>query len=584
MGKPLIIVEAPAKAKSISGYLQGQYTVIATVGHFCDVGVDDANIVREANGAWHLYPQITPDKKQIWKRILSEIKNASEVIIATDGDREGEVIGYNVALKAKLPKSTRRLVIKEITPEGCQKALASPRGTIDIQMVRSGEARRALDRIIGFTVSSYVRGRVDRKTLPVDPRTKKAVSLSAGRVQTAVLRFIVDREIERETFKPEPIWKIAAALEGGCLLKSEIFHQKPPHDFEAANPAEVTIKTVDREGKPKVPPPPLITSTLLEEAAQKFGFAAEKTQRIAQTLYEGIDVPGHGRLGLITYIRTDSPRMEPEAVNTIRGLLKKLDPKLVPGKARVYKGSAGAQDAHECLRPTHFEILPKELDGIAPPRGLTDEDLKKVYGLIYARAVASQAEDAIDDVINIGAEWSGVPLKGTFTREISRGWRKVLGTKAPSDPLPEDIRPSTVSTAELTLEADETKPPSAYTEPTLIKYLKKSGVGRPSTYAGIMGTLVNRKYITRKGKNIQSTELGREVLREVLLCWQDQFNAEFTSHMEDVLDKIADGADRDKALDGLVKPFVGKAPLKGALFHKKKKPAEQADPGVEHGA
>ncbi len=562
----LVIVESPSKAKTITKYLGKGYKVMASVGHIRDLpkklGVDIENGFQEEY-------EISPAKEKVVKELRAAAKTADELILATDPDREGEAISWHLLEAIKPPKSlpVSRVLFNEITPAGIAKAMAAPT-VINKKLVDAQRARRVLDRLVGYKVSQVLWDKVRR-------------GLSAGRVQSVAVRIIVDRELEIRAFNPVEYWvlkaKFAAKLPpsfwmklvklGGQALqlgnketKRRVGDAKQAQDLKAKlEKAAYTVTGLETKEKKRNPAAPFTTAKLQQEAAQKLKMSVSRTMQNAQRLYEGADF-GEGPVGLITYMRTDSPRMAPEAVEATRDFIaKKYGKEFLPAKARVYAGKAGAQDAHEAIRPTDITRTPESL------RGHLEPDQFRLYALIWRRTMASQMEAArFDETVvqteaEVGKDVAIFEAKGEIERfagwlAVYRADKTEVEAEAIADAarLPdeededEELLPAMKLGEALKLEqldADQqfTKPPARFNEATLVKELEEDGIGRPSTYASIIATIQDRDYVKKVEGRFKPTDLGMTVTELLIQGFHDLLDPKYTSGMEGNLDRIEEG-------------------------------------------
>lgn len=556
-GKPLIIVESPAKADTIKKYLKGEYEVLASKGHVKDLpekalGVDIARGFR---------PRfvVVPSRRKTLEALKRAASQANKVLLAPDPDREGEAIAYHIAeeIKAAQP-NIERVLFREITPSGIREGLSNPR-PLDLNMVESQIARRILDRLVGYCIS------------PILWRKVKG-GLSAGRVQSPALRLIVEREREIESFVPKEYWVIKALLrveetseEFSATLwrlasrKAEIRNQGEAEGLiERLRTKPFVVESLEAKEQRKPPAPPFITSTLQQEASRLLKFSPTKTMQIAQTLYEGVEVGDEGRVGLITYMRTDSVRVAEEAIVAARKEIKsRFGEEYLPGRPRTYKSRPGAQEAHEAIRPTSVERRPEDLKPYLKP------DEFKLYQLIYQRFLASQMTDAIYDqtIVTIRAEDALFRTTGmTLKHEgylLAWGHDKENGEEGEEEEekIPKGLREGQILTLlDLKGEQKFTKPPPRYSEATLIRELEERGIGRPSTYATIVSHILEKGYCEKQGGKLRPTELGRLVSDLLVRHFPEQVDYEFTARMESALDEIEAGR-RDRL--NLLQDFWG---------------------------
>ncbi|HID10670.1 MAG TPA: type I DNA topoisomerase [Candidatus Latescibacteria bacterium] len=540
MGKSLVIVESPAKAKTINKFLGKGYEVRASMGHICDLpenrlGVDIQDKFR---------PQyvIIPGKHKVVSELKRAVRDAEQVLLATDPDREGEAIAWHIAERVVGGKrGVRRVLFHEITERTVRDALANPQD-IDMRKVHAQQARRVLDRLVGYQVS------------PLLWKTIKG-GLSAGRVQSVALRLVCEREEEIERFTPKEYWTITARLRtpSGDEFEAVLARRggKRVHlpDEESARKVLEELKglsfvvhqVLTKEVK-RNPPPPFITSTLQQEAARKLGFSAGKTMRVAQGLYEGVDLDGE-RTGLITYMRTDSVRLAEEAVHAAREFVaSSYGPKFLPQRPRAFKSRRGAQEAHEAIRPTEVHREPKKV------KKFLTQDQYKLYELIWKRFLACQMAQVVLDRKTVEIKAGDCIFKATGSTVKFAGFTVLYQEAKDEDQeerevvLPECIGAGEVLTlVGLSPGQHFTKPPPRYTEASLVKELESKGIGRPSTYAQIIGTLKEREYVVKEKGRFVATDLGRAVNALLVRIFPDIFEVGFTARMEEDLDRVEAG-------------------------------------------
>ncbi len=531
--KDLIIVESPSKAKTISHYLGDSYEVKASMGHVKDLPANKmgVNIERDFEPEY----VIIKGKEKVLKELKKAAKSANKVYLASDPDREGEAIAWHIANEIGVPDKTFRIVFHEITKRAIEEALKNPEG-IDIRKVDSQQARRVLDRLVGYSLSPLLWRRIDK-------------GLSAGRVQSVALKLICDREKEIEEFVPEEYWKIEALLGyENTNFVAELFKvkgekiQRLSKDeaediFKRLNGQSFFLDKVEKKQKKVKPKPPFITSTLQQEAFKFFGFTSKKTMMIAQQLYEGIDIPGKGYTALITYMRTDSVRVADHALKSVRSFIKKrFGTSYLPSKPNEYKTSSSSQDAHEAIRPVNVDLTPDDLRGKIP------SDHLKLYELIWRRFVASQMKPAVIDSTIFEIKSGDYTFKATGSVLKFEGYRKVYeDTKDKDVVLPEASEGTEFTVLEIKKTQHFTKPPPRYTEASLIKTLEEKGIGRPSTYATIVSTIIDRGYVVRDKKALIPTPLGRIVSEVLVRNFPKIMDVSFTASMEEDLDRIAKG-------------------------------------------
>lgn len=550
--RPLIIVESPTKARTISRFMKAKYDVKASMGHVRDLPKSKLGVDIE-NGFKPQYITIR-GKGKVIKELKEAAKQASDVYLATDPDREGEAISWHLCHVLDIePQQARRVTFHEITENAVKEAFRNPM-PIKQSLVDAQQARRILDRLVGYTLSPLLW----KKVKP---------GLSAGRVQSAALRLIVDREIEIETFQPEEYWTIEALLQGEKgLVKAKYYgydgkkrdlrhRQDVDQVLQRIEGAQFIVTSVQPKERRKNPPLPFTTSTLQQEASRKLGFTVRKTMSVAQTLYEGVELGEQGYAGLITYMRTDSTRVSPVAVKEARQYIEGVFGKEYIGRDRKRKSAPGAQDAHEAIRPTEVRRLPSEI------KKYLTEDQYKLYELIWNRFVASQMAAAVYDTVTCDIEANKHVFRATGSRLAFPGFTKLYeeGEDNPEEPA-EEIIPLSVNERlelkQLDPQQHFTQPPQRYTEASLVKTLEQNGIGRPSTYAPIIATLTEREYVVREKRRLVPTELGRlvdSILREHFPSIVD---VGFTADMEKRLDAIEAGSSRwEQVIGEFWEPF-----------------------------
>ncbi|UCC49483.1 MAG: type I DNA topoisomerase [Gemmatimonadota bacterium] len=550
-GSKLLIVESPAKARTLHRYLGDGYVVKASVGHIRDLPKRDLGVDIE-NGFEPHYVTIR-GKGKVIQELKRAAREAAQILLGTDPDREGEAIAYHVAEQlgyhSKHGERFKRVLFEEITPEGIAQGLENP-GQIDFRKVDAQQARRILDRLVGYKASPFL-------WKPIRP------GLSAGRVQTVALRLIWEREEEIRHFQPQEYWRVEALLEkSGVRFTAKLHHldgHRPELHDEAAASAVVEavrdvpfqITRIRRKERRKNPSAPFTTSTLQQEAAKRLRFPAKRTMRIAQQLYEGLEVGGKA-IGLITYMRTDSTRVAASAANAARSYVEReFGGRYLPKSARLYLGKQqkGAQEAHEAIRPTSVHRTPESLKRELEP------DQLALYSLIWLRFVASQMSPAVYDTTTVdfdltGADGRDYVFRATgsvlkfdgFTRlyrvEHEEGEGRTLDDL---EPLPELAEGERVKLLELSKSQHFTEPPPRFSEASLVKELEKLGIGRPSTYAQILSTLLERTYVELDRRRFVPTPLGETVVQVLIRVFPDTFDVDFTSNMEANLDRIEEG-------------------------------------------
>jgi DNA topoisomerase-1 len=556
----LVIVESPAKAKTIGKYLGRAYKVRATIGHVRDLPEKKMGIDIE-NGFQPEYVTI-PGKEKTVAELKSAARDSREIFLATDPDREGEAIAWHVAqqIKSKNGAPVRRVLFHEITRDAVQLAIQNA-GEIDERKVEAQQARRVLDRLVGYKAS------------PVLWKTVKK-GISAGRVQTVALRLLVEREREIRAFKPVEYWTVEALLEENgqqFTAKLHLLDGKKPvinneHEAKAILDALKKRKTfqvteVKRRERRKNPAAPFTTSTLQQDAAKKLGFGSKRTMRLAQDLYEGIEIgKEEGSVGLITYMRTDSTRVAPSAAMQARDYIKMMyGPDYLPDAPRLYSESKSknAQDAHEAIRPTDPTRRPEHI------RKYLKEDQYRLYELIWQRFMASQMTPAVFDTTTIDFEFDRFLFRATGSVMKFDGYQKLYKESREAEEgkpleaeqgLPPVEKGEEIPVKSITPSQHFTEPPPRYSEASLVKELERLGIGRPSTYASIVSTLVDRRYAMLEQRRFFPTQLGEQVEKVMVKSFPDVFNVRFTSHMEGDLDKIEEG---DVNWRKMLKDFYG---------------------------
>ncbi len=555
MAKSLVIVESPTKAKTLSKYLGRNYQVLASVGHLKDLPKSKLGIDLDHDFEPHYV--VIRGKSKILKEIKSSAKKAKEIYLAPDPDREGEAIAWHIAEELNGDGNrVHRILLNEITEAAVKRAIKSP-GTIDMKKVNAQQARRVLDRLVGYLLSPLLWKKIRR-------------GLSAGRVQSVAVRVICERENEREAFRPVEYWTITATLAGEhpptftaklievqderAVIQTESQATQIVQDLEGAT---FSVSNVEQKEKRRNPLPPFVTSRLQQDSVRKLRFAAKKTMMLAQRLYEGIEIGKEGQVGLITYMRTDSPRIAPEALQDLRGYIQEsFGESYLPTQPNVYKTQKSAQEAHEAIRPTSVHRDPETL------RPYLEPDLYKLYKLIWNRFVASQMTAGVDLITQVDIKAGNYTFRASGTVEKFDGFRRIYreevepahengGTGEEGAP---DINASlpilTVDESLTLVEGPEagiqskqhfTQPPPRYNEASLIRAMEEKGIGRPSTYATIISTIQDRHYVEKEDNRFRPTELGRMVNDRLIGHFPDVFDVEFTAKMESELDGIEDG-------------------------------------------
>ncbi|PDW95774.1 DNA topoisomerase I [Helicobacter pylori] len=550
--KHLIIVESPAKAKTIKNFLDKNYEVIASKGHVRDLSKFALGIKIDETGFTPNYV-VDKDHKELVKQIIELSKKASTTYIATDEDREGEAIGYHVAclIGGKL-ESYPRIVFHEITQNAILNALKTPR-QIDMSKVNAQQARRFLDRIVGFKLSSLIASKITK-------------GLSAGRVQSAALKLVIDKEREIKAFKPLTYFTLDAYFEphleaqlisykGNKLKAQELIDEKKAHEIKSELEKEsYIISSIIKKSKKSPTPPPFMTSTLQQSASSLLGFSPTKTMSIAQKLYEGVATP-QGVMGVITYMRTDSLNIAKEALEEARNkILKDYGKDYLPPKAKVYSSkNKNAQEAHEAIRPTSIILEPNALKDYLKPEEL------KLYALIYKRFLASQMQDALFESQSVVVACEKGEFKASGRKLLFDGYYKILGNDDKDKLLPNLKENDPIKLEKLESNAHVTEPPARYSEASLIKVLESLGIGRPSTYAPTIALLQNRDYIKVEKKQISALESAFKVIEILEKHFEEIVDSKFSASLEEELDNIAQNkADYQQVLKDFYYPFMDK--------------------------
>ncbi|RVY94734.1 type I DNA topoisomerase [Helicobacter pylori] len=550
--KHLIIVESPAKAKTIKNFLDKNYEVIASKGHVRDLSKFALGIKIDETGFTPNYV-VDKDHKELVKQIIELSKKASTTYIATDEDREGEAIGYHVAclIGGKL-ESYPRIVFHEITQNAILNALKTPR-KIDMSKVNAQQARRFLDRIVGFKLSSLIASKITK-------------GLSAGRVQSAALKLVIDKEREIKAFKPLTYFTLDAYFEpnleaqlisykGNKLKAQELIDEKKAQEIKNELEKEsYAISSIVKKSKKSPTPPPFMTSTLQQSASSLLGFSPTKTMSIAQKLYEGVATP-QGVMGVITYMRTDSLNIAKEALEEARNkILKDYGKDYLPPKAKVYSSkNKNAQEAHEAIRPTSIILEPNALKDYLKPEEL------KLYALIYKRFLASQMQDALFESQSVVVACEKGEFKASGRKLLFDGYYKILGNDDKDKLLPNLKENDPIKLEKLESNAHVTEPPARYSEASLIKVLESLGIGRPSTYAPTISLLQNRDYIKVEKKQISALESAFKVIEILEKHFEEIVDSKFSASLEEELDNIAQNkADYQQVLKDFYYPFMDK--------------------------
>ena len=556
----LVIVESPAKAKTISKYLGRGYKVTASMGHVRDLPASQLGIDVD-NGFAPKYITIK-GKQKLVKELKAEAKKCDGVLLATDPDREGEAISWHLANILGLdPAAPNRVTFDEITKKGVKEGMAHPRA-INIDLFNAQQARRELDRLVGYKLSPFLWRKVRR-------------GLSAGRVQSVAVRLIRDRELEIENFKPDEYWNIDAALypqsnsKNGFTArlaatadgkKLTVTNKEQADTIVAAlDGKSYTISKLEKGKRRRQPAPPFITSTLQQDASRAFGFSATRTMRAAQTLYEGMDIAGHGTVGLITYMRTDSLRIAAEASAAAKQFIAgRWGDNYVCNTQRKWKSrsATAAQDAHEAIRPSMPELTPDEVEQSI------SGDTAKLYRLIWSRFMASQMADCIQDTVSVSITAGDYLFRASGFRVSFDGFTALYEESTDDKQKKETALPpleegQTLKLRSLTADQKFTQPPPLYTEATLIHALEENGIGRPSTYAPIITTIVDRGYVEKDQKKLKTTPLGQAVNTVMMEQFPNIVDVKFSADMEKKLDIIEAGkADWVQTIDDFYKGFA----------------------------
>ena len=565
----LVIVESPSKAKTIGKYLGPDYLVKASMGHLRDLPKSKMGVDLEGN--FEPQYQAVRGKEDLIKELKTAAAKADKVYLATDPDREGEAISWHLKELLKLSdEKAQRVTFNEITQKVVRESIASPRD-IDYDLVDAQQARRVLDRIVGYQLSPLLWKKVRR-------------GLSAGRVQSVATRLVVDRENEIRAFEAKEYWTLDVTLNltekaGSFVARYHGEDKKRELHNEAETQAiidDVTgkpfaVTNVKKAEKKRSSAPPFTTSTLQQEASRKLGMTPKRTMALAQQLYEGVDIEGEGTTGLITYMRTDSLRLSDEAMASAASFIKaRYGDAYYYGKFHVYKTKSGAQDAHEAIRPTHVELDPERI------KGSLNKDQYRLYKLIWSRFLASQMANAVYDTVSIDAECAGHVFRASHQSMRFPGFIAVYEEgrddelEATGSALP-DLQPGDQAAAtKFDKEQHFTQPPARYTEATLVKAMEEKGVGRPSTYAATVSVIQDRDYVIKQDKRLAPTALGEVVTGLMMDKFNDIIDVEFTANMESKLDQVEEGKQNWKEL--LADFYQG--------FHKQMEEAETSLEGV----
>ena len=543
----LVIVESPAKAKTIGKYLGPGYQVKASMGHVRDLPKSKLGV--DVEHGFTLDYQPIKGKEEVIDDLQKTAKKSEKVFLATDPDREGEAISWHLKELLGIPDDkTYRVTFNEITKKVVNEAIAAPRA-IDQNLVDAQQARRVLDRIVGYQISPLLWKKIRR-------------GLSAGRVQSVATRLVAEREAEIKAFVPEEYWSLDVDLERiapnlgqfrasfyGREKKMDLHSEEEVQSVVSAVQADsFTVQGVKRQDKQRNPAPPFTTSTLQQEASRKLNMTPARTMSIAQQLYEGVDIEGEGTIGLITYMRTDSLRLSDEATEAAKNFIQgRYGADYYPGKPRVFKTKSGAQDAHEAIRPSNVNLTPEQLK-----KDLTSEQYR-LYKLIWSRFLACQMAPAVYDSVTIEVESAGYRFRANHSALKFSGYTAVYveGKDEDEEVLRQSPLPDLREGEALELLKSEpgqhfTQPPSRYTEATLIKALEEKGIGRPSTYAPTISTILDREYVVKEGKNLRTTPLGEVVNDLMKEKFPDIVDTAFTARMEELLDEVEEGKENWK--------------------------------------
>ncbi|MCL2755875.1 MAG: type I DNA topoisomerase [Firmicutes bacterium] len=566
----LVIIEGIGKKDTIKKYLGSGYEVMATGGVFRDLQKRALSVDVDDN--YTPKYKVVKDKEEVVKKLKEKAAKADEVLIATDPDREGEAIGWHLAVVLGIKADqAKRIVFNEITKSAIQKAIASPQ-TLNMDLVKAQQARRILDRLVGYKLSPVVSKKINKS------------KLSAGRVQSVTLKLVVLREREIINFKPEEFWdffahlekdkvEFRASLHNGLDGKRIKLTSKEQVDTVVAgvNGAKYTVKDVRKSVTRQHAPAPYVTSSMQQDALNKAGLSLARCGRAAQSLYEGVNVGERGKIALVTYIRTDSFRVAPEAQYAAKDfIIKTFGPEYAPEKFNFYKSKKSAQDAHEAIRPVSIEVTPDEVDKYV------ERDQAKLYRLIYNRFLASQMTEATFNSVSVDIDANNYMFRATGRTPIFAGWQAAHGVvvgvekpKAKKDDdeentekeefvkLPELEVGNLLKFLKLEFAQKFTKPPARFTEATLVKAMEEAGIGRPATYNPIIQNIAARFYTEKDGKYIKPTELGFIIVDLLDKYFVEIMNVEFTAGLEERLDDIAyEGLDWVKVIDDFYKPFM----------------------------
>ncbi|HVN90312.1 MAG TPA: type I DNA topoisomerase [Candidatus Binataceae bacterium] len=562
MAKNLLIVESPAKAKTIKRYLGRDFTVAPSVGHVVDLPKSKLGV--DIKKGFEPEYEVIPAKKKVIDGLKEAAHNKDNIYLATDPDREGEAIAWHIAQHlGKVSGNVHRVLLHEITEKAVKEAISHP-ATIDQHLFEAQQARRVLDRLVGYQVSPLLWDKVKR-------------GISAGRVQSVALRIIVEREKEREAFRAEEYWTLDANLEAKNPppFKARLYSYKDERidnkavklskqvadEIIAACEKETfTVAKVERKEVRRSPVPPFITSRLQQEASRKLRFSPSRTMKIAQRLYEGVELGDQGAVGLITYMRTDSPRVSDDALNNVRGyIMSRYGKDYLPDRPNFYRSGKSAQDAHEAIRPTAVERDPESM------ARYLDKDALALYTLIFNRFVSSQMPPAVYDRTTVDISVDGAVFRATgqvmkfdgFMRVYLEGEDEAPSADEETATLPATNEGDVLKLMSFVPEQHFTQPPPRFTQATLIKELEDKGIGRPSTYAAIMTSILNREYVEEdESKRMRPTSLGRVVCDLLVAAFPDILEVGFTASMEEELDGVEEGREPwARALKRFYGPF-----------------------------
>lgn len=548
MPKHLVVVESPAKAKTIKKYLGANYEVVASNGHVRDLPKSRLGIEVE-NDFEPTYITIR-GKGDILAKLRREVKKADKVFLATDPDREGEAISWHLSQMLKLAdKDYARISFNEITKNAVKSSIKSARD-IDMNLVDAQQARRVLDRVVGYQISPILWDKIKR-------------GLSAGRVQSATLRLISDREKEINAFVPDEYWDIEAIMSTKDVKKpfTASFYGKKDQKISLTNEAEVNevlkalkgkkvkVSEIKKSKRSRKAPLPFTTSTLQQEASKQLNFSTQKTMKSAQELYEGVDIKGQGSIGLITYLRTDSTRISDDAETAVESFIKEnYGENVYSDGAKKTKDNKKIQDAHEAIRPTYVEMTPSMVKDSLP------RDLFRLYQLIWKRFVASRMADAIYDTINVRLDAGDYRFTATSSSLVTQGFMAVYSEKDEENEKEKAVdfskltEKSVIEVNEITPSQHFTQAPAHFTEASLVKAMEELGIGRPSTYAPTITTILGRHYVIKEQKMLYITELGEAVNNMMMEAFPEIVDVNFTATMEALLDGVAEGTVEWKAI------------------------------------